>query len=199
MSNKNLEDWEKELKHTLDVHKESTSSEDLKSFMEKLDQNDYFDQGKNRKYWKWFLSAGISIGLLSIGYFSKNSGNLTQNIENNTKIVETVRQHHSDTIESIVKKTSKKPIIRKDKENNRLQDEQKTDTSTVTIDTLLLEEKNIVSDTSSYFEESIDSLENHNRVQQNSSKKIVMLAVDTVIVKETSHKKHRKRNKRTKK
>jgi hypothetical protein len=70
MDNKNVENWEKELKDKLGDHKEATGSKDLDVFMGKLDNNNFFKSKGISVSGKWafvggFVIAGVALWILS--------------------------------------------------------------------------------------------------------------------------------------
>jgi hypothetical protein len=70
MDNKNVENWEKELKNKLGDHKVITGSKDLDVFMSKLDNNNFFKSKGKAVSGKWtfvggFVIAGLALWMLS--------------------------------------------------------------------------------------------------------------------------------------
>ena len=96
MSNKDIEDWEKKLKNTLNVHKEPTNSKDLETFMNKLEQNNYFVQTQESSYWKWLISGSIFLSLLAIWYMSAPSKVNTKGVQTKKPTIESPKKSTAD-------------------------------------------------------------------------------------------------------
>ena len=60
-----FENWEKGVKSKLNSFDESTDDNDFKAFMDKLDQNNFFDTKKNRYFNKWYIFTSV-IGFITI-------------------------------------------------------------------------------------------------------------------------------------
>ena len=78
MSDKNTENWEQELKDNLGNHQEPTDAKDLGSFMNKLDDNNFFEPKGNKFSGKWKLLGGLLIAGLAYWILSSEQQTETQ-------------------------------------------------------------------------------------------------------------------------
>jgi|SaaInlV_125m_DNA_1040241.scaffolds.fasta_scaffold01596_8 hypothetical protein len=198
MDNKNMGNWEHELKNKLGDHKEATDSRDLDTFMDKLDNNDFFEpKGNNMSGVLAFLGgvliAGAAIWMLN----GENSNDLEPEI---SPVIET--------------QTIKTPIIISKDMETVLEGadsvgvkETSMDEDTIPAEEYLVEEK--IEETQKVKHDAkdkkdvgpisnSDNSEDEPKVLPALRKRIVIISTDTTVVADTTHVKHRTREKRKK-
>ena len=100
MESNNIENWEKELKNQLDNHQEATDQKDLDAFMNKLDNDVFFEPKGNRAVGKWLIVGGVMISCVAFwmwrGEQLKDQGAEITPVENsktiNVKASESIRE-----------------------------------------------------------------------------------------------------------
>lgn len=100
MESNNIENWEEELKNQLDNHKEATDQKDLDAFMNKLDNDVFFEPKGNRAVGKWLIVGGVVISCVAFwiwrGMQLKDQGTEITPVENtktiNVKASESIRE-----------------------------------------------------------------------------------------------------------
>ena len=198
MSDKNIENWEQELKKEFKFHQEPTDRKDFDLFINKLEHHNFFETKGRKITGKWTLIAGLLISS-SVAYWMFSSEEKQPKISTpiETKIIKKtkpVRKPVGETISHdteviVVPKTSSPSTSFVEKENYPLQIEKPVDKITIEPIVSNPAEVNVI--------DSIHVTEKTTSPKE-SRKPIIIMSTDTTIVTDTSHVKHRKRDKKRK-
>ncbi|MCP4521591.1 MAG: hypothetical protein GY827_07870 [Cytophagales bacterium] len=230
MSNKNTENWERELQDKFNNHQEPTDANDFGSFMNKLEESNFFEEepkgasGTNTTLWT-LLGAVLITGIL---FWLMNNNTKNKIIESNKKIVEdTNTQHISkqtnqeptpnheqeeavqkvDTPTEVTNQNTKSINNKKDKQITQPVVDNKNDKVVV----LPKETETAIKDSTPTEitppQETVDTTievadttppKQEQKVVRPPKRRIVMMPVDTIVVADTSHVKHKKKDKKIK-
>lgn len=221
MSDNNIENWENELKDKFTNHQEPTDAKDFDAFMDKLETNDFFEEkGVSRFPVKWIVLLGILItGIILWMMNEGNNDKQIPSIHKNIKVIETEKNQnsptpenkeiHSDNKNNVQEiETPKEPLIIQ--EDNK---EIKKSIEPIQLDKSILVEleedvkgdsvnrkqsmpKDIIDSTA--IQKNKEELKEVPKKVKTPKKRIVIMATDTIVVTDTSHVKHRKKNIRRK-
>tara|TARA_B100000809_G_C15101192_1_gene516983 strand:- start:1320 stop:1910 length:591 start_codon:yes stop_codon:yes gene_type:complete len=196
MSDNNIENWEQDLKNELNKHQEPTDVNDLEAFMGKLESNDFFEPKRKKISVKWTLLAGLLISSVAYWMLSGEQQEEKQ-MKTSTVIEAEIPQKKTEEIETTVDRVNVKdvekivvpertfpvtPVV--DKEEEKVDDYVIVKPVEVkVIDTVSL----------------VDKPKEVPKIVPVRRKPIIIMSTDTIMVTDTSHVKHRKRDKKKKK
>lgn len=209
MDDKNIENWEQELKNQLSDHQEATDGKDLDAFMGKLDSNDFFEpSGKSFSGTLAFLT-GVVITGVAIWIFS---GEQTKDLQPeiypiiNTQTIETIQTNseeidaHPDSISTVDAEginmsednSSTDPLIEEetlvvDKIDKKKIEKKKVTEKKKAVAAMVVSKK--VADPDS----SVNVPQEAPKTAPIPRKRIVIMSTDTTVVTDTTHVKHRKK------
>lgn len=201
MDDKKTEHWEHELKNKLENHQESTDAKDFDAFMDKLEGNNFFDIGGKTFSGKWAAFTGLLIA--GVAYWMM-SGEQPQEKQTagpspiETEVVEKVIKTEKTVVDQIEpveskgvlapKETFHTPVPVKKHESPVVKEEKAQDQEIVVVEPVEVE----VIDT-------IAPVIEKPKADPVIRKPVIIMSTDTIMVKDTSHVKHRKRDKKKKK
>jgi len=202
MSDNNLENWEQELKERLGDHQEPTDAKDLEAFMGKLEENNFFNKGGKKFSGKWRILTGLVVA--GIAYLMMFEGEP----EVKEKLAPTKKQSVSCDKKIKLKEIVVAPV--KFEEPKEIQEPKGT---LLTQPSVKQREPIVVKHPAAVLKEEkpyesvievIDTVEQVNDFKEKPivnitpRKPIIIMSTDTTVVKDTSHVKHRKRDKKKK-
>jgi hypothetical protein len=203
MSDNNLENWEQELKNKLGNHQEATDAKDLEAFMGKLEKNNFFNEGGNKFSGKWsvltgLLIAGIAYLMITqvepevkqkIVPIKKQGVEVDKKIKVKEIIVAPVKleetkeiQEPKGTLLTEPSVSEQEPVVVKHTAAAVMKEERPYESVIEVIDTV----------------EQVNDFKEKPIVNITPRKPIIIMSTDTTVVKDTSHVKHRKRDKKKK-
>ncbi len=192
MSDKNIENWSQDLKDKFSKHQEPTDAKDFDAFMDKLEGNNFFDEGGKTFSGKWTVLGGLLIAFAAYWFIGGESREKTQ-----SNIPTVVASEKAETQLEI-----QETVVDPDLEEKKV-DEPKGTVFEVPVvkeqEQLDVEEvKPFVNEETLFEQDATQKVDTVVPVKK-PRKSIFIISTDTTFVKDTSHVKHRKRDKKKKK
>jgi hypothetical protein len=208
MKKMDFENWEKGVKSKLNSFDESTDDNDFKAFMDKLDQNNFFDTKKNRYFNKWYIFTSVIVLILAYWGISFNFYKKDIDIEKLPKENTLIKIENENQIEildcSEIDQNENSINIHATDDSVKIQNQniKKEKISTTSSIELQKNKKYINNDpinpTETINESKLNTIESNNSKTEipKFGKKIVVLTTDTTFVNDTTRVKHKEKDKR---
>jgi hypothetical protein len=208
MKKMDFENWEKDVKSKLDSFDKSTDDIDFKAFMDKLDQNKFFDTKKNRYFSKWNIFTSVIVLILAYWGVSINFNKKDIDIEKlpqKNTLIKTDNKHQIKILDCPEAAQNEKSInINSTDDSVKIQYKNinKEKISTSSYIELQKNKKYINNDpikpTETINENKLNTIESSNSKTEipKFGKKIVVLTTDTTFVNDTTRVKHKEKDKR---
>lgn len=207
IKNNNIENWEQELKSTLSNHKEPTDSKDLDVFMEKLEGNEFFTPKGRDLSGLWAVLSGMLVVSVGIWFlYSEEPENVQQEVSPTTESTTVIDLNQTIDLEETqkVENNSSSDIEDNDEESPLEENiEEEIEPTVIQPEKINIEtnhkkevtkkpsSKKVLKPTSTNKDEPEKA-----KKAPTSGKRIVMMSTDTTVVADTTHIKHRKKDKR---
>lgn len=206
MSENNIENWEQELKHQLGNHREATDAKDLDAFMDKLEDNKFFDQKGKKPFLKWSILAA----LLLIGgtYWLWSEDSQTAIPSKPTSVIEPeIIEKKTEEINAVIRTTEEQgtEVAVEAEETEKTVSLKNEKESVAKVEVILSEKEDKVEDevliealpkTETETDATTNNLKEEKKVTPAPRKPIIIMSTDTTVVIDTSHVKHRKKDKK---